>query len=242
MMSEEKIQRADKKPFSMMDLRAELQALSDINYLETNRKTIPTSWPMIGVRIPDIKRLAQKIPKDSLLEYIEIKPESHEEILARGFLITHLPYEQMLEVFDSQLSLFDNWCAVDTFCAALRKCVKNNRADFLERKVQPLLQSPKEFEVRTGVVCLLDLFIDTEHLATIFKNIESLKNHEEYYVKMAIAWLLAECYIKFPTETEVFMHKTELNNWTFNKAISKICDSYRVSAENKNRLKKMRRK
>lgn len=38
MMSEEKIQRADKKPFSIMDLRAELQALSDINYLGTNQK------------------------------------------------------------------------------------------------------------------------------------------------------------------------------------------------------------
>ena len=143
MMSEEKIQRADKKPFSIMDLRAELQALSDINYLETNQKTIPTSWPMIGVRIPDIKRLAQKIPKDSLLEYIEIKPESHEEILARGFLIAHLPYEQMLEVFDSQLSLFDNWCAVDTFCAALRKCVKNNRRTFLSVKFSHFYSPPK---------------------------------------------------------------------------------------------------
>ena len=91
-MSEKKIQRANKKPFSIMDLRAELQALCDINYLETNQKTIPTSWPMIGVRIPDIKRLTQKIPKDGLLKYIEIKPESHEEILARGFLIAYLPY------------------------------------------------------------------------------------------------------------------------------------------------------
>jgi 3-methyladenine DNA glycosylase AlkD len=119
--------------------------------------------------------------------------------------------------------------------------VKKNEADFLERKVKPLLKSQKEFETRTGLVCLLDLFMGEEYLLTIYESIESLKDRDEYYVKMAIAWLLTECYIKFPNKTEVFMNRTELNNWTFNKAISKICDSYRVSIEDKDKLRKMRK-
>ena len=189
-----------------MNLSSELEKLTDTTYLKTNKTTIPTNWPMLGVRIPEIKKLVQKIPKEEIPNYLEIKPENHEEILARGFLIARLPYKEMLKYFDSQITLFDNWCTVDTFCAALRKSVKKNEADFLERKVKPLLKSQKEFETRTGLVCLLDLFMSEEYLSTIFESIESLKDRNEYYVKMAIAWLLAECYIKFRSKTEVFMH------------------------------------
>ena len=224
-----------------MNLSSELAKLTDTAYLKNNKTTIPTNWPMLGVRIPEIKKLVQKIPKEEIPNYLETKPENHEEILARGFLIARLPYEEMLKYFDSQIALFDNWCTVDTFCAALRKSVKKNKADFLERKVEPLLKSQNEFETRTGLVCLLDLFMGEEYLSTIFESIESLKDRNEYYIKIAIAWLLAECYIKFPAKTEVFMDKTKLNNWTFNKAISKICDSYRVSIEDKDKLRKMRR-
>lgn len=224
-----------------MNLSSELEKLTDTTYLKTNKTTIPTNWPMLGVRIPEIKKLVQKIPKEEIPNYLETKPENHEEILARGFLIARLPYEEMLEYFDSQIALFDNWCTVDTFCAALRKSVKKNETDFLEHKVKPLLKSQKEFKTRTGLVCLLDLFMSEEYLSTIFESIESLKDRDEYYVKMAAAWLLAECYIKFRSKTEVFMHKTELNDWTYKKTISKICDSYRVSIEDKDKLRKMRR-
>lgn len=220
-----------------MNLSSELAKLTDTAYLKTNKTTIPTNWPMLGVRIPDIKKLVQKIPKEEIPNYLETKPENHEEILARGFLIARLPYEEMLKYFDSQIALFDNWCTVDTFCAALRKSVKKNEVDFLEHKVKPLLKSQKEFETRTGVVCLLDLFMSEEYLPTIFDSIESLKDRDEYYVKMAIAWLLAECYIKFRFKTETFMHKTELNDWTYKKTISKICDSYRVDEIDKRILK-----
>ncbi len=220
-----------------MNLSNELEKLTDTTYLKTNKTTIPTNWPMLGVRIPEIKKLVQKIPKEEIPNYLETKSENHEEILARGFLIARLPYEEMLKYFDSQIALFDNWCTVDTFCAALRKSVKKNEADFLERKVKPLLKSQKEFETRTGLVCLLDLFMSEEYLSTIFESIESLKDRNEYYVKMAIAWLLAECYIKFRSKTEVFMHKTKLNDWTYKKTISKICDSYRVDEIDKRILK-----
>ena len=224
-----------------MNLRTELGKLTDLAYLKTNKTTIPTDWPMLGVRIPDIRKLVNKIPKESIRKTLEVKPENHEEILARGFLIARLSYDEMLEAFDSQIALLDNWCTVDTFCAALRKCVKKHESDFLERKIEPLLKSQKEFETRTGVVCLLDFYVNAGYLSQIFEQIESLKKRDEYYVKMAIAWLLAECYIKFPVETEAFMKKTKLNAWTFNKAISKICDSYRVSVEDKDKLRKMRK-
>ena len=58
---------------------------------------------------------------------------------------------------------------------------------------------------------------------------------------MAVAWLVAECFIKFPDETFDFLKTTELPKWTFNKTISKICDSFRVEKEVKDYLKTLRK-
>ena len=83
--------------------------------------------------------------------------------------------------------------------------------------------------------------MDFDYLFTIFDRVENLKDREEYYVKMAIAWLIAECFTKFPEETLGFLKSTKLPKWTFNKTISKICDSYRVDDEMKELLRRMRK-
>ena len=66
-------------------------------------------------------------------------------------------------------------------------------------------------------------------------------HHEGYYVKMAAAWAVSVCYVKFPEKTEVFLRKNLLDDFTHNKAIQKIRESYRVSKEDKERLKELRR-
>ena len=54
---------------------------------------------------------------------------------------------------------------------------------------------------------------------------------------MAEAWLICEMYIKYPKEIKKFLENNNLNKFTQNKAISKIHDSYRVSKEEKELLK-----
>lgn len=59
---------------------------------------------------------------------------------------------------------------------------------------------------------------------------------------MAIAWLLSICYIKYPEITLKYLKSGDLDNFTYNKTISKICESLRVSKETKEKLKKLKRK
>lgn len=210
-------------------------------FREFTKRTIPCETEILGVRIPTIRKIAKSIPKDDFHEYLEAPANSLEEVLARGFLISRLPYEEMIDYFDSQIQLVDNWAAVDTFCASLRKTLKSHEADFLEKKVEPLLQSSKEYVTRTGVVCLLDFYVREEYLQQVFEYITKLGNRQEYYVKMALAWLIAECYTKFPSETLEFMEDAAIDKWTLNKSISKICDSYRVSGEMKDEARKLRK-
>jgi len=56
---------------------------------------------------------------------------------------------------------------------------------------------------------------------------------------MAIAWLICDCYIKYPNKTKVLFNGS-LNKFINNKAISKIHDSFRVKKEEKEELKKYR--
>ena len=221
--------------------RTKLTSLSDEAYREFSMRSIPCDRPFIGVRIPDLKKLVAKIPESQFDAFLDETPVAIEEVIARGLLIARLPYDRMLKVFDSQIQYLDNWCSVDTFCAALRKTLKTHEADFLDRKVEKLLKSRNEFATRTGIVCLLDFYVKPAYLQLLFDRAESLKDREGYYVKMALAWLLAECFIKFPEETYIYIKESHLDNWTINKAISKICDSRRVDVKQKDEIKKLRK-
>ncbi len=239
------------------DFRAKLIALADEKYRDFSIKSIPCERPFLGVRIPEIRKLTKEIPPEDFTDFLAEPPVAVEEVLARGFLIARLDYEEMLKYFDSQVELLDNWCTVDAFVAALRKPVKNHEADFLKQKVKPLLESENEFALRTGLVCLLDFYIKPEYLELIFAYADKINDQilivkssssnkpsspkpgePNYYVKMALAWLLAECFIKYPDETHGYLGTTKLDKWTYNKAISKICDSYRVDKSVKQELRK----
>ncbi|MFW5647387.1 MAG: DNA alkylation repair protein, partial [Acetivibrio ethanolgignens] len=104
------------------------------------------------------------------------------------------------------------------------------------------LESDREYFIRFGVVMLLDYYVDGEYLEKLYAVFDSI-HHEGYYVKMAVAWALSVCYVKFPKETRRYLENNKaLDDFTYNKAIQKTCESYRVEPEEKERLKTMKRK
>lgn len=66
-------------------------------------------------------------------------------------------------------------------------------------------------------------------------------SHEGYYVKMAVAWAVSVCYVKFPIQTKRLLLANEMDDFTHNKAIQKIRESYRVSREEKVELNRLKR-
>ena len=63
---------------------------------------------------------------------------------------------------------------------------------------------------------------------------------DDYYAMMGIAWALATAYAKFPQKTAVVL-EWDWPKETFNKAIQKMCESYRVSKEDKVELRKRKK-
>ena len=93
--------------------------------------------------------------------------------------------------------------------------------------------------MRFGVVVLMQYFIDEEHVLPLLRHYEGVQ-HEGYYVRMALAWAIAECYIHYRKETLPFLTAQCFPVWVHNKAIQKACESFRVTQEEKATLRSLR--
>ena len=175
----------------------------------------------------------KKIVKDNPEEYLKNPEEDYyEELMLQALVIANLKIdlEKKKEYIINFVPKINCWAVCDSFCAGLKDADKN--LEFFWKIISKYFKSKKEYEIRFAVVMLLDHYVKEEYVNEIFKVIDNIKN-EEYYVEMGIAWLVAELYIKFPKQTMKYLKNCNLNKFTYNKALQKARESYRVSKEEK---------
>ena len=161
--------------------------------------------------------------------------------MLQGMLIGQAKNENIdtiLKYVEEYIPKIDNWAICDTFCAGL-KITKKYKKEMWEF-IQKYLKSEKEFEIRFAIVIILDYFIDEEYLKKDFKIFDNIK-HEGYYVRMAIAWAISICLIKYYEDAVEYLKNAKIDNWTYNKAIQKAIESYRISDDKKDFLKKLKK-
>ena len=80
-----------------------------------------------------------------------------------------------------------------------------------------------------------------EYVDRLFATAQSI-HHEGYYVKMAVAWLISICFVKFYDETMAFMKQAKFDDFTYNKALQKARESRQISNVQKAQLQAMKRR
>ncbi len=218
----------------MVNITKFLKENSDFGYANFNRKFIFTQYQILGVQIPTLRKFAKQLEP----EYIDLQKSNltHEEILLYGFAASEIESEaEQLEYLSNLLPYFDNWCTCDSVVCAMKKLNGDKSYKFFTK----LLNDPREFYVRVGIVGLMRYFIKTEKLLDLLQNVRKVSN-DAYYVKMAIAWLYAEvCATNFEAgKAEI---ETCKNEFIKNKSISKANESYRVTQEQKKLLLKLKK-
>ena len=89
---------------------------------------------------------------------------------------------------------------------------------------------------------MLDYFMTDEYVDEVLKELNNV-THEGYYVKMGVAWTLAEIGIKYNNKAMKYLKgKNNLDKFTFNKTLQKMIESYRIDSDQKDLLRKMKRK
>ena len=216
------------------DLTRQLETLAQGNetYAAFNKRIVNTKMPVIGVRVPDLRRLARKLAPDmsaaDISKLLTAKNKSFDYVLLCGLLITHARLDDLVAVdlAKQYLPHVDSWAHIDVFVEKKRRFAGEVWWDF----ALECLQNEDEFTVRYGVVSLMTNFLDEAHIDQVFTTLRGVK-HDGYYVKMALAWLYATAAVNFFELTLAELENGHIDAWTRNKAYQKMRESRRFTPE-----------
>ena len=225
-------------------IRKKLKELSEPEYAKFNKKSCPdTKKQVLGIRIPKLRTLAKEILKDEeWKEFIE-KADTNcfEETILKGLVIAYskIDLKEKLILVKEFIPNMDSWAITDTFCPTLK--IKSEDLEKVWSFILPYTKSDKEFEARFSIIMMLDYYITEEYIDKVIKVIDEIENNA-YYVQMAKAWIIAEIGIKFNSKAMKYLKgENKLDKFTYNKALQKMIESYRISDETKIVLKNMKK-
>ena len=225
-------------------IHPELQNLIDEGYAKFNQKLCPdTKRKILGIRVPALRKLAQKIVKEDDWQAFlkQAQDDYFEEVLLQGLVIAYAKIEmdEKLAYLKWFIPKIDSWAICDTFCPTLK--IKPQDLSKMWEFIQPYLQSSHEFDVRFAVIMMLDYYLIDEYIDQVLQNLDQV-THEGYYAKMAVAWTIAEIGVKFNKKAMQYLKgDNHLDKFTYNKALQKMRESYRIEQGQKEILKQMKR-
>ena len=214
----------------------------DEKFKDFTSALIPGARPILGVRVPILRKFAKEIAEGDWQTYLrEASEDSYEEVAIKGFVIGYAKAELkgLLPYIAEHIEKIDDWSLCDGFCSNL-KVAEKHRKEFLEFLL-PYAKIDDEFKQRVVAVMLMTYYLTDDYIDMSLEVLDSLKN-EKYYCKMSVAWAIATAWAKQREKTYCFMQEgnNTLDDWTYNKAIQKMLESYRVSDEDKDMLRKMK--
>lgn len=223
-------------------LRKQLFQLQDLKYQKFHSNLCPGVSNIIGVRTPDIRKIVKKLLKEDFITYITTPDKKYyEEIMIEGLLIAEskISFIEKVKYLDEFIPKINCWAITD-ICAASFK-LKKDELNSLWNYLKKYENIKQEYELRFMIVMWMDHYLIDDYIDEVLRKIDSIHS-SYYYVNMAIAWLISVSYIKYPDITLKYLKNSNLDDRTYNKAIQKIIESNRVSKEEKEKFRKMKRK
>lgn len=223
-------------------IRKKIFDLADEDYRKFQAKLIPGEDRILGVRLPNLRILAKEIVKGDWREFLQTaQDEYYEEIMLQGLVIGYAKAEpqEILSYTAKFIPKITNWGVCDSFCTGLKIAQKHPTLvwDFMK----PYLRSQEEFEIRFAVIMILAHYMKDDFIDEVISSLDQIR-HEGHYVKMGVAWAISVCYVKYPEKTMAYLKNSTLDDFTFNKSLQKILESYRVDQESKKVIRSMKRK
>ena len=224
-----------------MNIEEELFALQDKSYGDFQAKLVPNipRELFIGVRVPDARKLAQRLAKDlETSKFLrELPHKYYDENILHALLISEMKdYNECMAAVDNFLPYVDNWAVCDILSP---KIFKKNRTALL-KKIKEWSASKKTYTCRFGIEMLMSYFLDDDFKPE-YLEIPASVHSEEYYGRMMIAWFFATALAKKWDVTIKYIEDHRLDVWTHNKAIQKARESRRITPEQKEYLKSLKR-
>ena len=208
-----------------------LNKYQDKEYQKFTSKLCSTKYPIIGVRLPTLRLLAKDLNINNLKEF-----NYFEDYMLYSFVLgREKDINKVFDGLDFIVPTIDNWSICDSLVSSL-KITNKYKSQMLEYILK--YKNKSTFENRFLIVMLLRYYVK-DNIKDVLNIIKTIKTGE-YYVDMAIAWLLAEALI-YHKKLIINYIKNEKNIFIVNKTISKARESYRIPNELKEELLKYKR-
>lgn len=223
-----------------MDIVKKLLSMQDLKYKAFHSKLMPTvdENRVIGISIPVLRKLAKELDTIEAQAFLQSLPHYYyEENNLHAFLIEQIvDYDECIKAVNEFLPFVDNWAT----CDSLRpKVFKKHLPELLEQ-IKIWINSGDTYTVRFGLEMLMCYYLDEAFESEYLTLAASVKS-EEYYVNMMLSWFFATALAKQYDSTVTFLKNNKLDVWVHNKTIQKAVESYRITDEQKQYLKTLKR-
>ena len=217
-----------------------LFAKQDIKYRDFQAPLFPNinKEKMIGVRTPDIKKLAKELyGSETANKFIETLPHEYfDENQLHVFIISLIKdYNQCLKEVERFLPYIDNWGT----CDQLSPKAFAKHKDELIIPIKKWIKSKHTYTVRFAIGMLLALYLDDSFKEEYLELVSKVKS-DEYFINMMIAWYFATALVKQWDTSIKYIEEKKLSSWVHNKTIQKAVESYRITDEQKTYLKSLK--
>ncbi len=246
------------------ELRNWLNAQAEPDYQKFSSSLIPGCEPMLGIRIPVLRKKAKEIAKGDWRGFLEeygitaTKAEGQERetanldgaeyfeekqlqamVLGYRKAKTEEEARELIRFCAVFVPRIGNWSVNDTFCTGL--VLSRAYPDLVWDFLMGYRTSTQEFEQRVVAVTLMSHYLKDGYIDQVLDVLKTLQ-HDGYYQRMGVAWALATAYAKYPKQTMALLQEGTLSEWVYQKAIQKMLESYRVPAEDKKVLRAMKQR
>ena len=223
-----------------MDIRKSLFELQDKEYAALQVKLAPTisADKCIGVRVPDVRKLAKELYKAGDYEAFigQLPHEYYDENMLHGLILSEFKdYNRCVYEVERFLPYVDNWAVCDIMSP---KVFKKHKAEFID-KIREWVKSEHTYTCRFGMEMLMSFYLD-EDFRPEYLEIPAAVRSKEYYVNMMTAWFFATALAKQWDATFPYIENQRLDKWTHNKTIQKARESFRITDEQKALLKELK--
>lgn len=192
------------------------------------QRIVKTKLLCYGRTSTKVKSIIKDIDLD-FLDQLEIR--DHFDSLVWVYkLNTIKDWKVYKKYLNKYICTIDNWASCDSLKFDKHEDIKLYKQSLI------YLASKAPFTRRVGLNIYFKLIKSRKNLKWVYCVFDSLKNEKDYYVNMAAAWLLCECFVKYRNQTLKYLNNHKTNNFIINKAISKCRDSFRVSKQDKKML------
>lgn len=215
-----------------------LLSLQELKYKEFHSGLTTTNLEIIGVRVPILRTIANKILKTDVEKFFSlVESKYYEEVFIEGIVLANSSEEIIDKYLMNFIRKVDNWAICDSFCSSLK--IVNKKQGKYWIYFTGIIDSTKEFQTRVSLIILMNYYLNDNYIDRVLKIVRSIKS-DYYYINMAISWLLSVVIIDYKEKVIELLTEKSLNKFVQNKTISKIQDSYRVDKETKDFIKQFR--